>query len=200
MSLAFVSKTVQTATNDGGFQEEAIDRGDDEQNGSNAGRGGPAKPLFEQLRKNKEQEEEEREEFQRSVMRGTLALDDEDCAHLDAVRKQREEQDKRLQQQTQDDLAVFRAAQADLMEQQQQVVAKYDENTRKIDKEPEAVSEDIRAEKPSNRPKITVKKRRRKQETILEPKKAKVEPVEEGNGLVGLLTGYGSSSDDEDDW
>ena len=57
-------------------------------------------------------------------MRGTLALDEEDCAHLDALQQQRYQRDQAIQQQTQNELAAFRAAQAvnriDQTEQQQQ--------------------------------------------------------------------------------
>ena len=110
MSLSFVSKSVLTANSDGtGFEETAIEGG--ETGGSSSTSGGYSAPLFEQLRKNKDQEDEERDEYQKSIMRGTLALDEEDCAHLDAVRKQRQERDNLIHRETQSELEAFRAAQ-----------------------------------------------------------------------------------------
>jgi hypothetical protein len=215
MSLSFVSKTVQTSTSDGAFEEKAIESAeaaDDDKRGGV----GVQKPLFEQLRHNKEQDDEQREEFQRSLMRGTLALDEEDAAHLTAVEQSKQQKQSKVHKETLDELTAFRAAQADRMEQQAVVVAE----------EPAVVEAAIEvakgvavvAMKPSlptrQGPSIIVKNRRRKVEGGVdggkgEPdKKAKVadssesEPKEMGqkkssDGLGGLLTGYGSSSDDD---
>jgi hypothetical protein len=209
MSLSFVSKTVQTGTSDGGFEERAIE--------SAAGAADDAKtsvqkPLFEQLRHNQEQNDEEREDNQRSIMRATLALDEDDCAHFNALERQKTEKQSRVHQETQDGLAAFRAAQADRMEQLVVVEAKIDER-----KDTNASAPVVPAMKPPA-PKIIIKKRRRKQEgetasdSAQEEKKIKGttpstnetpsvqesnNEVSEGGGLGGLMTGYGSSSDDD---
>ena len=124
MSLSFVSKTVQTSTSDGGFEEKAIESADGAEDTSGKT---VQKPLFEQLRHNKDTNDEEREEYQRTLMRGTLALDEEDCAHFSALERQKSETATRVHQETQDGLAAFRAAQADRLEQQVMVEVKIDE-------------------------------------------------------------------------
>jgi FAM192A/Fyv6, N-terminal domain len=69
--------------------------------------------LFEQLRQNQEEEEAAREEFQRSIMRGTLALDDDDAAHLQQLQAQKQAARSAQEQQTAEQLASFRTAQAE---------------------------------------------------------------------------------------
>jgi hypothetical protein len=217
MSLSFVSKTVQTSTSDGGFEEKAIesaDGGADDTSSKTV-----QKPLFEQLRHNKDQNDEEKEEYQRTLMRGTLALDEEDCAHFSALERQKSEKESRVHQETQDGLAAFRAAQADRLEQQVVVEAKSDEQ--EDSNESVAVGAAVKPPAPVvTAPKLIFKKRRRKQEEETAPgsaqeKKGKAtgvsqdetntkSPVEEskkdsstGVDLGSLLTGYGSSSDDD---
>lgn len=108
MSLSFVASAVQTATADGGFEETKIESKQvDAINQRNA-----HKPLFEQLRQNQEEEQAKQEEIQREMMRGTRALDDEDVAHLDALEKHRQERERIIQQRTQEELMLFRAARA----------------------------------------------------------------------------------------
>lgn len=114
MSLSFVSKSIQTARSDGGFEEEEIENSE-----SHDGRRSgitESKPLFEQLRANQEQDEEEREEQQRALMRGTLALDDDDAKHLDNLYQQRQRLEDDRKQRTVSDMASFHAAQADRRE------------------------------------------------------------------------------------
>jgi len=118
MSLSFVSKSIQKATDDGGFEETPIENGE-ETGGGGSGVTEAAKPLFDQLREHREREEAEREEFERNVMRGTLALDDDDAAHLDSVLKRRDDQRRQVRDHTATELASFRAAQADRIRQQQ---------------------------------------------------------------------------------
>ena len=219
MSLSFVSKSIQTSRDDGGYDEKPVES-TGEGDGGQSSVTGARKPLFEQLRDNKEQEEAERAEFQRSIMRGTLALDEEDCAHLDAVEKKRQEEISARQQQTEQELDAFRAAQADRLEKWGEL---------------EAVSDDLKKEKvrslPEKRavstlepPKMLIKKRRRRQEpeqtternvsdtggidkSVYETEKrverstkeAEVQPNAIGTpsgGLGGLLSGYGSSDED----
>ncbi|KAL7519782.1 hypothetical protein ACHAWX_004540 [Stephanocyclus meneghinianus] len=70
------------------------------------------KPLFEQLRANKEAEQEAQDEFQRSL-RGTRMLDDEDCAHLDAVERVKEEREREVKSGIEREVALFRARRED---------------------------------------------------------------------------------------
>lgn len=119
MSLSFVTKAIQTTTADGVFEEQAVEH-DDDGKGSSGGAGGGGVGLFEQLRQNKEEEEASRDEFQRSIMRGTLALDDDDAAHLEQLHQQRNAERTATQQHTESQLASFRAAQADRFFEQRQ--------------------------------------------------------------------------------
>jgi len=212
MSLSFVSKSVQTSTSDGGFEEKPIEGSQNDESSSSA----QAKPLFEQLRANKEQEEAEREEFQRSIMRGTLALDEADAAHLDSLQKQRMQQESIVQQQTEAEIAAFRAARADRLEQQVETKGDFEKTN-------EALKKPVTA-KPAPptkaMPKIVIKKRRRKQDGEDQSgsdtaKKAKAQDFNDdekeaklqsesklkaANGaLGGLLCGYGSSDDEDSD-
>jgi hypothetical protein len=216
MSLSFVSKTVQTSTSDGGFEEKAIESADGAEDTSGKT---VQKPLFEQLRHNKDTNDEEREEYQRTLMRGTLALDEEDCAHFSALERQKSEKESRVHQETQDGLAAFRAAQADRLEQQVVLEAEIEEQ----EESNESADVGLAVKTPAPAvmaPKLIFKKRRRKQEeetvsNSAQEKRAKgtgasdnetkaKSPVEEGTkessngvGLGSLLTGYGSSSDDD---
>lgn len=215
MSLSFVSKTVQTSTDDGGYEEKPIEGGSStEESASRAAH----KPLFEQLRANQEQDEAEREEFQRSMMRGTLALDEEDAAHLDAIGKQRIEEEQKVAQQTNQQLAAFRAARADRLERGFSDESNVTESEHRID------TMKIREPRPQASarliPKITKKRRRttvsdadndvlnsedKKNITRTDPvgdtnkhlEDVKRKPEEEVKGLGGLLDGYDSSSSDE---
>jgi FAM192A/Fyv6, N-terminal domain len=112
MSLSFVSKSIQTTTEDGSFVEKPVE-GSTDDDGGGASSSGEHRPLFEQLRQNQEQRDAEEEEYQRSMMRGTLALDEEDEAHLVGLRRQREREDMELRQKTDQELAAFRAARLD---------------------------------------------------------------------------------------
>jgi FAM192A/Fyv6, N-terminal domain len=111
MSLSFVSKAVQTSTDDGGFEEKPIAEGaaDTEISSSSSL---PYRPLFEQLRENQERDEEERLESQKAAMSGTLTLDDEDCAHLQNIQNQQLSLQQKRVQETNMEVAAFRSAQA----------------------------------------------------------------------------------------
>lgn len=199
MSLSFVSKAIQTSTDDGGFEEKPIEGAES----SSSTTAVDHRPLFEQLRANKEKEDMEREEHERSMMRSTLALDEEDCAHLDALRRQRQEEDAARQAQTQQELAAFRAARMDRNE-----IKQFEEEE---PKEPVVVKAAPAANKPKPQmvPKIVVKKRRNVDDTDEGAKKLrisdskseesskKVASASEEGGLGGLLGGYGSSSDED---
>jgi hypothetical protein len=73
----FVALAVLTTTADGTLEETKIEsKQADAINKHNS-----HKPLFEKLRQNQEEEEAKEEDVQRQMMRGTMALDDEDVAH-----------------------------------------------------------------------------------------------------------------------
>lgn len=114
MSLSFVSKSIQTVKDDGEFEEKEVEN-PTETTGSASLRASSG--LFDQLRKNKEQEEAEREEFQRSITRGTLALDEDDAAHLDYLESLAKKRRSEMQTETKLALEDFRAAQSVLSNQ-----------------------------------------------------------------------------------
>lgn len=124
MSLSFVSSTVQKGTEDGGYEETPIEESQHERDAVN--KRNAHKPLFEQLRDNQEEEDAKREETQRQMMRGTRALDEDDVAHLESIQQQRSDRERAIQEQTQSELAMFRAAKA-MRRQQQQVLGGDDE-------------------------------------------------------------------------
>jgi hypothetical protein len=198
MSLSFVASAVQTSTADGGFEETEINKEQvDAVNKRNS-----HKPLFEQLRQNQDEEKAQQDELQREMMRGTRALDDEDVAHLDALEKQRLERERIIQQQTQDELLLFRAAKAE-----RQQVELDDENDHRGEEVPSvmvatpAVAPTEKQNKPALvAPKIVVKKRKRRTEPVQDggagPSAKKNES--QAGGLGSLLSGYGSSDDDSD--
>lgn len=178
MSLSFVSKTVQTATNDGKFEETEIE-------GSSNNHSGGHQPLFEQLRANQEQAQAAQDEADRQKMRQTLALDEEDAAHLSSLQRHEQERREEEERRTREELAAFRAAQVDRGEENQSEVMK---------KEAPAVAKKARKQQqPATLvPKIVVKKKR-KIEAPVEKEASKKEKSEE-EGLGGLLAGYDSSS------
>ena len=226
MSLSFVSKSVLTAKEGGdGYEETPIEGG--EETGGSSSAYSDAKPLFEQLRANKDQEEADRDEFQKSIMRGTLALDEEDCAHLDAVAKQRQERNALIHKETASELEAFRAAQAvNRIEQGMKDDDDDDDNDERAttndtaqqqqqQKAAAAAATRTSKSKPLF-PTIIAKKRRKVPASATAktttgggaPKKPKKEPptsttvpasapVDSKPGLGGLLAGYGSDSDSD---
>ena len=66
-SLSFVASAVQTGTADGGYEETPLENKEAEE----VNRRNAHKPLFEQLRQNKEEEDMKPEELQREMTRGT---------------------------------------------------------------------------------------------------------------------------------
>lgn len=217
MSLSFVSKSIQTTREDGGFEEKAIES-TDANDDNNLYPRGDARPLFEQLQSNKEQAEAEREEFQRSIMRGTLTLDEEDCAHLDSLKKIKSEQEALRRQQTQNELEAFRAAKADLLESAATSV-KQSIQTESLSGNEDTLSSfnvPVKSKPSAVIPQFKVKKRRRiegssaagsepvkalldDQSDQPKPKQAEKKNDSDGSsgGIGGLLTGYGSSSDED---
>lgn len=210
MSLSFVSKSVQTTTEDGGFVEEAIEGASNEKEST-----GVHKPLFEQLRANQEQADAEREEYQKSMMRGTLALDEEDAAHLESLRRKESEQRAEVHRRTEEELAAFRAARADRSEESQEVKETL-LPTANVPAETEIAKAAPKSK--SIAPQIRIKRKRRKEgnsenDEGKKPKsfddnqsdcRGKEAPTTQSTvneskeaGLGSLLTGYGSSSDED---
>lgn len=255
MSLSFVSSAVQTGTADGGFEETPIETKETEA----VNRRNAHKPLFDQLRANREEDQEKKDELQRQLMRSTCALDEDDVAHLDSIERQRTDRQRQIQERTENELKEFRAARA--LKQQAAVSGNYDDDDDGSDNDvgtEEAVLPMSAAmgngaaiqEKPApvaapRLPVIKVKKRKRRVDPTDEnskntdtnkrvPSKQKVVDSNseerdtlgkassssnetsptfkkeddqssntaknntESGGLGGLLSGYGSSSDEDD--
>mmetsp|Transcript_20356 Transcript_20356/g.31426 ORF Transcript_20356/g.31426 Transcript_20356/m.31426 type:complete len:226 (-) Transcript_20356:14-691(-) len=225
MSLSFVKSAVLSSTDGVSHNEEKqienketkVVRGKQQQEGH--------RPLFAQLQANKEDEEAKREEFQRAIMRGTLALDEEDCAHLDTIQKQRRERDDAVKASVESELALFRAAKEERTQSQLVEVQEEEEeiDTRKEipaattenSVETAAVAPPVPSSNQKTMPKFIAKRRRRRQDIgdgsgedqkkeIKKPKTdvmndvSKDQKNEESGGLGGLLGGYGSSDEDSD--
>jgi FAM192A/Fyv6, N-terminal domain len=204
MSLSFVASAVQTVTADGAFEEKEINKEQvDAVNKRNA-----HKPLFEQLRQNQDEEQAQQEAMQREMMRGTRALDDEDVAHLDALQKQRLEREREIQQRTQEELMLFRAAKAERQQfeldddDQDNVDAKSDFGVlpAKAPLLPPVQNKHVVVA-----PKIVVKKRKRRVEPATDEGSTSADHQPSVNkneappgGIGSLLSGYGSSDDDSD--
>ena len=179
-----------------------------------------AKPLFEQLRANKDAEQEAQDEFQRSL-RGTRLLDDEDCAHLDAVERVREERDREVKSGIEREVALFKARREDrgLV----QSVVDFEEEEEEDDDDGNIgrfkglhASDEKQALKKVIVPKFIVKKKKRQQGVALsqdrtptksarkddsgildnDSKKCDANEAEKTDGLLGLGC-YGSDSDSE---
>jgi hypothetical protein len=209
MSLSFVSKSIQTVKDDGEFEEKEVEN-PTETTGSTSLRASSG--LFDQLRKNKDQEEAEREEFQRSITRGTLALDEDDAAHLNYLESL--EQKKRSEMQTETQLALedFRVAQSERSKQSKTMTG----GAKKTNDEALLLESSIDNKK-RILPALIVKKKKRRvsgqatDNTNLEPKQSAAEVEQQAvadpsaappapsqvASISSLLGGYSSSSDDE---
>jgi hypothetical protein len=160
MSLSFVTKAIQTTAADGTFEEKAVESSDDSKhefmrNGNGVG-------LFDQLRQNKEEEEATRLEFQRSIMRGTLALDEDDVAHLEQLQKQKQAELSALVQNTESEVASFRAAQAERLDRHSSA----EENVTYTFVSPSITQQLGEPTKLSFAPTITIKNRKRRDDDI----------------------------------
>ncbi|KAL3799269.1 hypothetical protein HJC23_012994 [Cyclotella cryptica] len=128
------------------------------------------KPLFEQLRANKDAEQEAHDEFQRSL-RGTRLLDDEDCAHLDAVERVKEEREREVKSGIEREVALFRARREDRGLVQSCVGVEEDET---VSRDPSTETAPLMNEaKKGIIPKFIVKKKKRRKgsESINEDEK-----------------------------
>ena len=115
-------------------------------------------------------EQEAQDEFQRSL-RGTRMLDDEDCAHLDAVDRVREERDREVKNGIEREVAMFRARREDRGLVQSIIEEVNDED--KGDKGEAIVAK--KEEKKVIVPKFIVKKKKRRQDA--ESNKEEEKPV-----------------------
>ncbi len=112
MSLSFVKSAVLSSTDGISHNEETtIDNQETASIRANTS-SGTHKPLFEQLRANKELQEAKDDEFQKSI-RGMQALDEEDVAHLDAMEEQKREVEERRKSGIEREVALFHAARED---------------------------------------------------------------------------------------
>ena len=113
MSLSFVKSAVLSSTDGISHNEETIiDNRETQSLRASSGAAGGHQPLFEQLRANKDAEQERDDEFQKSL-RGIRPLDEEDCAHLDAVERRKMEQEDAVRSGVEWEVAMFRAAKKD---------------------------------------------------------------------------------------
>mmetsp|Transcript_22607 Transcript_22607/g.34149 ORF Transcript_22607/g.34149 Transcript_22607/m.34149 type:complete len:205 (+) Transcript_22607:123-737(+) len=203
MSLSFVSSAVLTSTDGVSHnQEKELESKELEAVRKNAGR---TKSLFEQLRSNKEAEEEKEAEQRLAIMRGTMALDEEDVAHLNALERSKLETEERIKTELNQELALFRAAKEDRVAGQVIIEEETvpENNATKI-----KVLSDTKL-KPTRPlvPKIVAKRKRKQPEdqeisnkvlkSAAEQHDKSETTTEKYVPLGGLLGGYGSSSDED---
>jgi hypothetical protein len=110
MSLSFVSSAVLSSTDGVSHNEEKAIESEEATSLRNRS---TAKPLYDQLRSNQDADQEKYDEIGKAMRAGMRPLDEEDCAHLDAVEKTRLERDSLVKQTVEQELALFRAARAD---------------------------------------------------------------------------------------
>jgi len=161
MSLSFVKSAVLSSTDGVSHNEETTINSTETQSLRASGGGGAHKPLFEQLRANKDAQDEKDEEFQRSL-RGMRPLDEEDCAHLDAIDRSRVEREHNVKSGIEREVALFRAARED--RGLAQTVTDGDANTKSS--EPNTIATAIAKKEVTKKkivPKFTIKKKRKRQ-------------------------------------
>jgi FAM192A/Fyv6, N-terminal domain len=194
MSLSFVSSAVLSSTDGISHNEETeVTSKELEAVRKNAGR---SKSLFEQLRSNQEDDEEKRAETERSRMRGVLALDEDDVAHLNALNRSKAESELQRNMEMEHEMALFRAAKE---ERASGHVVVDDEGDKEKETPKEETSHQMRPGIPAIVPKVVAKRRRKPiEQTIAKKHKESSEkPQEIKESLGGLLSGYGSSSEEE---
>jgi hypothetical protein len=112
MSLSFVKSAVLSSTDGVSHNEETTIDNQETKSIRSAASSGTNKPLFEQLRANKEAQDAKDDEFQRSI-RGMATLNDEDCAHLNAIEEQKLEAEQQKLSGIEREVALFHAARED---------------------------------------------------------------------------------------
>ena len=107
MSLSFVKSAVLSSSDGISHNEETTI--DSKEAQAARSRSSTAKPLFEQLKANQDADQEREDEFQKSL-RGMRPLDEEDCAHLDAIQRGRREKEENVKKGIEREVAMFNAA------------------------------------------------------------------------------------------
>jgi hypothetical protein len=151
------------------------------------------RPLIMTTTINVDEEEANRLEFQRSIMRGTLALDEDDAAHLQHLQRQKEAEMTAQSQYTETQLACFRTAQAERFELATTTTTStvLDDKEYNVYDSKSLLHNTSKVRKTPFTPAITIKKRRRQQEQESETKCSnKVEftgpEQDEGGTKVGV--------------
>lgn len=219
MSLNFVSTTVLSSTDGVSHNTETRLETSGADASSNQS-SGTYKPLYEQLRQNKQEEQDKYDEMTKA-MRGGQALDDDDIAHLQGVENERAERLRQQAMKEKEELESFRLAKMDFHEANKAKQDKHNEEEDTVGKmferaKKEAQNDDggdvtntsslaqlkpnikvtkkRRRKQPGTKEETPTKKTKSKSDAKLEPKKADVEN-EKPSGLGGLLQGYDSDSD-----
>jgi hypothetical protein len=203
MSLSFVASAVLSSTDGISHNEETeIENKEVDAVRNNAS---SSKSLFEQLRENQDTEEEKKAEMQQKIMRGTMALDEEDVAHLDALQKSKNVSELKKRTELDQELALFRAAKEERLAGQ--VVVDDDDEEEDA---PQSIPQVLKSQpviKAIGRivPKIVGKRKRKVAGDPITTKKTKEETKKEEpatgaapGGLGSLLGGYGSTSDEDE--
>lgn len=112
MSLSFVKSAVLSSTDGISHNEETTLHNSETASLRTTTTTHQHRPLFEQLRANKELQEAQDDEFQKSI-RGMQPLDEDDVAHLDAVEEQRRMVEGRVRSGIEREVALFHAARGD---------------------------------------------------------------------------------------
>jgi hypothetical protein len=112
MSLSFVKSAVLSSTDGVSHNEETTIDNRETKSIRASSSSTYNKPLFDQLRANKEAQQLKDDEYQRSL-RGMATLNDEDCAHLNTITMQQLEMENAVQSRIEQEVALFRAAKED---------------------------------------------------------------------------------------
>jgi hypothetical protein len=214
MSLSFVSSAVLSSTDGVSHNEETEVTSKELDAVRKNAAGGSSKSLFDQLRSNQDEQAEERAEAERARMRGTLALDEDDVAHLNALMRSKEESELQRKVEMEQEMALYRAAREE--RRSGHVVIDDDDDNDDDGDIDHGGNNDNKVNVPNTdtvKPTLRslvpkfVGKRRRKEHTLnidTDTKKQKQtdeppQPETTGGTLGDLLGAYGSSSSSEDD-
>mmetsp|Transcript_19110 Transcript_19110/g.44746 ORF Transcript_19110/g.44746 Transcript_19110/m.44746 type:complete len:209 (+) Transcript_19110:319-945(+) len=191
MSLSFVKSAVLSSSDGISHNEEKTI--DSKETQAARSRSSTAKPLFEQLKANQDADQEREDEFQKSL-RGMRPLDEEDCAHLDAIQRGRLEKEDNVKKGIEREVAMFNAAKES--RSLTLTVAEGDTSEPTAFAGREALTFQKKRTAPVVRPVFKVKRKRRDTET--EPKAETTKNAEQSNTQSTRAAEDGSvgSSDD----
>ncbi len=170
MSLNFVSTTVLSSTD--GVSHNTETRLETSAAGTSTQTSGSYKPLYEQLRKNQQDEQDKYDEMTKA-MRGSQALDEEDIAHLEVVENERAERLRQQALKEKEELESFRLAKLDFHEANKAKQIEKQEEEDLIGKASQKdlkVAENVKAEEANNssltklKSNIKLKKKRRRKQ------------------------------------